>query len=65
MILSASQHRTIASILREKAQKAPDPIVAARLLRLADQHDGMALYLNRNPHRGPVPAVASPSISRR
>jgi hypothetical protein len=45
-----------------KARKAP-PEFKPSLLRLARQRIGMARYLDRNPHRGPVPAVTSPSLA--
>jgi hypothetical protein len=63
MIFSAHQHRTIAQILREKARRAPDPVVKGQLLKMVGNHEAMAVYLDRNPHRGPVPAVTAPSIA--
>jgi hypothetical protein len=64
MVLTAQQHRLIAEFLRQKAAAmAPDPIIKAQLERLAGNHEGFALYLDRNPHRGPVPAVTAPSIA--
>jgi hypothetical protein len=58
MIFSAHQHRTIAQILREKARRAPDPVVKGQLLKMVGNHEAMAVYLDRN-----LPAVTAPSIA--
>jgi hypothetical protein len=64
MVFTSEQHRLIAKLLRGKARKAPDLIVVAQLLRLADQHEGMARYLDKHPDRYcPVVTVEAPSIA--
>jgi hypothetical protein len=63
MIFSAHQHRKIAEILREKARRAPDPVVAAQLLRMAGNHEGLAKYLDKNPHRYQGPIVEAPPLA--
>jgi hypothetical protein len=44
MIFSAHQHRTIAQILIEKSRRSSDPSVKLELLKMAEQHMGLAKY---------------------
>jgi hypothetical protein len=62
MRLSAQEHRLVADLIRQKAAKAPEQD-RQQLERLAANHEGMARYLDKNPYRGPVPAVEAPSIA--
>jgi hypothetical protein len=64
VVFTAAQHRQIAKLLTHKAEKVPDPIVAAQLLRLAAQHMGLAAAQDRDPRLRPkMPAVTSPSLA--
>jgi hypothetical protein len=63
MIFSAHQHRQIAEILKEKARRALDPVVKEQLIKMAGNHEGLAKYLDKNPHRYKAPMVDAPPLA--